>query len=77
MKQSSSCAGAACRRAGMDVCYRNSVGWEKASALQGEGVDMLSSLDDAALWDSELMQKTDGMALGSKDLVRAVALPAA
>lgn len=61
----------------MDVCYRNSVGWEKASVLQGEGVDMLSSLDDAALWDSELMQKTDGMALGSKDLVRAVALPAA
>ena len=59
----------------MDVCYRNSVGGEKASALQREGVDMLSSLDDAALWDIELMQKTDGMALVSKDLVRA-AVPA-
>ncbi len=59
----------------MDVCYRNGVGWEKASALQGEGVDMLSSLDDAALWDIELIQKTDGMALGSKALVRA-AVPA-
>ena len=42
---------------------------------KGEGVDMLSSLDDAALWDIELMQKTDGMTLGSKALVRA-AVPA-
>ena len=57
----------------MDVCYRKSAGWEKASALQGEGVDMLSSLDDAAWWDIELMQKTDGTR--SKDLVRA-AVPA-